>query len=73
MVLEPSLNYVFTTARVRPLLEYPMPEWKAHRNKDIDMLDRVERSATKMKPKLWHFNYEITLKESDLRTIETNQ
>ena len=41
--------------------------------KDIDMLERVQRRATKMIPKLRNISYEMRLKECGLTTLETRR
>ena len=58
---------------VRPHLEYCMQAWRPYRKKDIDMLERVQRRATKMIPKLRNISYEMHLKECRLTTLETRR
>ena len=41
--------------------------------KDIDILERVQRRATKMIPKLRNISYEMYLKECGLTTLETRR
>ena len=41
--------------------------------KDIDMLERIQRKATKMIPELRYFSYEQRLKECGLTTLETKR
>ena len=47
--------------------------WRPYRKKDIDMLERVQRRATKMIPKLRNISYEMRLKECGLTTLETRR
>ena len=56
---------------VRPYLEYCIQAWRPYRNKDIHMLKRVQRRATKMIQKLRNISYEMRLTECGLTTLET--
>ena len=58
---------------VRPNLEYCIQAWRPHRKKGIDMLERVQRRATKMIQHLRNINYEMHLKECGLTTLETRR
>ena len=58
---------------VRPHLEYCIQAWRPYRKKDIDMLERVPRRATKTIPKLRNISYELCLKECGLTTPETSR
>ena len=50
-----------------------MQEWRPHRKKDIDTLERIRRGATKTIPELRDLSYEERLKECVLTTLETRR
>ena len=58
---------------VRPHLEYCIQAWRPYRNKDIDILERVQRRVTKMVQKPRNISYEMRLKECGLTTLETRK
>ena len=58
---------------VRPHLEYCIQAWRLYRKKDSDILERVQRRATKMIQKLRNISYEMRLKECGLTTLETRR
>jgi len=44
-------------ALVRPRLEYTVSVWSPHLQKDIDMLEKTQKFATKVCTKLWDWSY----------------
>ena len=49
---EKSLSIPLYKAIVRPHLEYCIQAWNPHLSKDVDMLEKIQRRATKLIPGL---------------------
>ena len=58
---------------VRPYLEYCIQTWSPYLRKDIDMLEKIQKRATKLIPGLRVLRYEERLKECGLTTVETRR
>ena len=70
---ENSLIVPLYKAIVRPQLEYCIQAWSPYLRKDIDMLEKIQRRATKLIPELRDLRYEERLKECGLTTLETRR
>ena len=70
---EKSLIVPLCKAIVRPHLEYCIQAWSPYLRKDIDMLEKIQRRATKLIPGLRYLSYEERLKECRLTTLETRR
>ena len=70
---EKSLIIPLYKAIVRPHLEYCIQAWNPHLRKDVDMLEKIQRRATKLIPELRDLTYEERLKECGLTTLETRR
>ena len=70
---ETIINNTAVQNNSKPHLEYCIQTWRPYCKKGIDMLERVQRRATKMIPKLRNISYEMHLKECGLTTLETSR
>jgi ribonuclease P/MRP protein subunit RPP40 len=58
---------------VRPHLDYCIQAWRPHLQKDINVLERVQRRATRMVEECKGLDYEERLKVMNLTTLETRR
>ena len=73
MYKEKELIIPLNKTIVRPHLEYCTQAWRPYHKKGIDLLERVQRRATKMMPKHRNINYEMRLNECGLSNNTRNQ
>ena len=70
---EKSLIVPLYKAIVRPHLEYCIQAWSPYLRKYIDMLEKIQRRASKLIPGLRDLRYEERLNECGLTTLETQR
>ena len=73
MYKEKQLIVPLYKAIVRPHLEYCIQAWRPYRKKDIDKLEKIQRSTTKLIPELRDLCYESRLLQCGLTTLETRR
>ena len=66
---ETSFRYLFQ-AVVRPILEYAAAVWSPYTKKDIELIENVQRRATKQVPSLKQLSYTDRLKKLKMPTLK---
>ena len=70
---EPEIIRPFYLALVRPHLEYAVSAWNPHLVQDCNKLEKIQRQATKLCPKLRKRPYEDRLKHFRITTLKTRR
>ncbi len=71
--LNTEMTKTLYTSLVRPHLEFAVSVWKPTSKGEIEVLEKVQRRATKLAPELKHLTYEERLKRMNLTTFETRR
>jgi ribonuclease P/MRP protein subunit RPP40 len=58
---------------IRPRLEYTVQAWRPYLQKDIDLIEGVQRGATKLVVETKGMSYDERLKFLDMTTVETRR
>ena len=66
---ETSFRYLFQSL-VRPNLEYAAAVWSPYTKKDIELIENVQRRATKQVPSLKKLSYTNRLKKLKMPTLK---
>ena len=67
----PNVNNIklLYTSMVRPHLEFAITSWCPYLKKDIDMIEKIQRRATKLVPNLKHLPYSTRLSKFGLTDL----
>ncbi|CAF1056009.1 unnamed protein product [Brachionus calyciflorus] len=60
---------ILYTTYFRPHLEYGAPVWNPYRRKEINLLEKVQRRATKLVQSLKNFDYKTRLEKIGITTL----
>jgi ribonuclease P/MRP protein subunit RPP40 len=58
---------------IRPRLEYAVQAWRPYLQKDIDLIEGVQRRATKLVVETKGMSYDERLKFLDMKTLKTRR
>ena len=64
--MDKEMFLVLYKTLIRPLLEYCPQVWSPYMEKDINLLENIQRRATKLVPELYELPYEERLKKLKL-------
>ena len=68
--IDKEMFLILYKSLIRPLLEYCVHSWSPHLEKDITLIENVQRRATRMVRELNQLSYEQRLKELELPTLK---
>ena len=58
---------------VRPHLDYCIQAWRPYKQKDIDLLESIQRRMSRIIPELRHLDYPSRLRILQITTLETRR
>ena len=69
----PVGQHLWLISMVRSLLDYCVPVWVPYKKGDIEVLEKVQKKATKIIPEIRHLPYRERLKACKLPTLHFRQ